>query len=48
MVESYFNSGMQHSKAAAEFSTSLSDVAKALDNDKDISEPIMKVLTQIF
>ena len=34
---------MQHSKAAAGFGTSLSDVAKAVENDKDISEPIMKV-----
>ncbi|KAJ7389793.1 hypothetical protein OS493_029216 [Desmophyllum pertusum] len=41
-VESYFNTGMQHSNAAAGFGTALSDVAKAVENDKDISEPIMK------
>lgn len=34
---------MQHSKAAAGFGTSLLDVAKAVENDKDISGPIMKV-----
>lgn len=45
MVESYYTTGMQHSKAAAEFGTALSDVAKSVENDKDISEPIMKVLT---
>ena len=42
-VESYYTTGMQHSKAAAGFGTSLLDVAKAVENDKDISEPIMKV-----
>lgn len=41
-VESYYTTGMQHSKAAAGFGTSLLDVAKAVENDKDISEPIMK------
>jgi len=35
---------MQHSKAAAGFGTALSDVAKAVQKDKDISEPILKVL----
>jgi len=42
-VESYYTTGMQHSKVAAGFSTSLLDVAKAVESDKDISEPIMKV-----
>ncbi|XP_078352123.1 arf-GAP with coiled-coil, ANK repeat and PH domain-containing protein 3-like isoform X2 [Oculina patagonica] len=41
-VESYYNTGMQHSKAAAGFGTALSEVAKTVENDKDISEPIMK------
>ena len=44
MVESYYNTGMQHSNAAAGFGTALSDVAKSVQNDKDISEPILKVL----
>ena len=34
---------MQHSKVATGFGTSLLDVAKAVENDKDISEPIVKV-----
>lgn len=42
MVESYYNTGMEHSKAATGFSAALSDVAKCLQNDKDISEPILK------
>lgn len=41
-VESYFSTGMQHSKAAAGFGSALVDVAKSVENDKDISEPIMK------
>lgn len=44
MVESYYNTGMQHSNAAAGFGTALSDVAKSVQSDKDISEPILKVL----
>ena len=36
---------MQHSKAAAGFGTALLDVAKSVESDKDISEPIMKVLS---
>lgn len=44
MVESYHNTGMQHSQAAAGFGTALSDVAKAVQDDKDISGPILKVL----
>lgn len=42
MVESYHNTGMQHSQAAAGFGTALSDVAKAVQDDKDISGPILK------
>ena len=38
---------MQHSKAAAGFGTSLLDVAKAVENDKDISGPIMKVCRRL-
>lgn len=38
---------MQHSKAAAGFGTSLLDVAKAVENDKDISGPIMKVYVHV-
>lgn len=41
-VESYYNTGLQHSQAAAGFGNALSDVAKTLQNDKDISEPILK------
>ena len=43
MVESYYNTGMEHSKAATGFGSALSDVAKSIQNDKDISEPILKV-----
>ena len=43
-VESYYNTGLQHSQAAAGFGNALSDVAKTLQNDKDISEPILKVI----
>ena len=43
MVESYYNTGMEHSKAATGFGSALSDVAKSIQNDKDISEPIVKV-----
>ena len=39
---------MQHSKAAAGFGTALLDVAKSVESDKDISEPIMKVLIHWF
>ncbi|XP_015763868.1 PREDICTED: arf-GAP with coiled-coil, ANK repeat and PH domain-containing protein 2-like [Acropora digitifera] len=42
MVESYYNTGMEHSKAATGFGSALSDVAKSIQNDKDISEPILK------
>jgi len=42
MVESYYNTGMEHSKAATGFGSALSDVAKSVQNDKDISEPILK------
>lgn len=45
-MDSYYNTGMQHSKAAAGFGTALSEVAKSVENDKDISEPIMKVFSQ--
>ena len=44
-VESYFSTGMQHSKAAAGFGSALVDVAKSVENDKDISDPIMKVMS---
>ena len=42
-MDSYYNTGMQHSKAAAGFGSALSDVAKVVKNDKDLSEPILKV-----
>ena len=47
-VESYFSTGMQHSKAAAGFGSALVDVAKSVEDDKDISEPIMKVMSQMI
>lgn len=47
-VESYFSTGMQHSKAAAGFGSALVDVAKSVENDKDISEPIIKVISLLI
>lgn len=41
-VDSYYNTGVQHSKAAAGFGNALSNVAKVVKDDKDLSEPLLK------
>lgn len=42
-VESYYNSGGEHSKAAAAFGSTLVDVAKAFPHDDKMTEPLLKV-----